>query len=332
MRNNQCESRDRGVSLALLVTMVMASGVVRQASAQNVPADSQTANSAATPTNQPAWLNPAQSLTFSYGAFDLHPRLRSTTIYDDNILFAHNGRQQDVISQVAPGIQILGGDRQTLETYLNQAEYWNYNLNLIRLAPSYLIVRPPESWPDKFLLLDYSPQWQQFGKHSENDSLDQFVTANAVWPMAKLILGIQESFSDTLWLPHKMEYTEFSKTWPTILLYDYCSKQLQLSSPHVLSSDFKVKPVKIQNSHKALLDLVEYYLFSTKELSLCHPDLAKKIVEETVSEKELDETLFEALREDPYFKNFTQYHTSGTEAASLYKQSLLIYDEWFKHG
>ena len=196
MRNNQCESRDRGVSLALLVTMVMASGVVRQASAQNVPADSQTANSAATPTNQPAWLNPAQSLTFSYGAFDLHPRLRSTTIYDDNILFAHNGRQQDVISQVAPGIQILGGDRQTLETYLNQAEYWNYNLNLIRLAPSYLIVRPPESWPDKFLLLDYSPQWQQFGKHSENDSLDQFVTANAVWPMAKLILGIQESFSD----------------------------------------------------------------------------------------------------------------------------------------
>ena len=70
------------------------------------------------------------------------------------------------------------------------------DVNLAYLAASSLVVKPSEDWPDKFLLLDYSPQWQEFGKHSENDSLDQFVTANAVWPMAKLILGVQENYSD----------------------------------------------------------------------------------------------------------------------------------------
>ena len=148
----------------------------------------------------------------------------------------------------------------------------------------------------------------------------------------QIVGKVKESFSDTLWIHHKMEYHEFSKIWPSILLYDYCSKQQQLTAPHVLSSDFKIKPVKIQNSHKALLDLVEYYLFSTKELSMCHPDLSKKIMEEALSERELNETLFEALKKDPYFKNFTQYHTSSAQAASLYKQSLQSYDEWFKNG
>ena len=177
MRKNTRELRglERTPSLLLTMALVTAGGAAGQVSAQNVGADSQTAYST-NPTNQPAWLNPAQSLSFSYGSFDLHPRLRSTTIYDDNILFAHKGRQQDVISQIAPGIQILGGDRQTLETYLNRAEYWNYALNLASLAASSLVVKPSEDWPDKFLLLDYSPQWQEFGKHSENDSLDQFVT------------------------------------------------------------------------------------------------------------------------------------------------------------
>ena len=190
MRKNKRESR--GLEKIPALWLAVAGGVACQASAQDVPSNSQ----AAYPTNQPAWLNPVQPLTLSYGAFDLHPRLRSTTIYDDNILFASRGQQSDVISQVAPGVQILGGDRQTLETYLKQAEYWNYALNLIWLAPSSLIVKPAEDWPDKFLLLDYSPQWQEFGRYSGNNSLDQFVTANAVWPMAKLILGVQENYSD----------------------------------------------------------------------------------------------------------------------------------------
>ncbi len=190
MRKNKCESR--GLEKVPALLLAMAGGVACPVSAQDVPSNTQVAY----PTNQPAWLNSAQPLTLSYGAFDLHPRLRSTTIYDDNILFAHNGRQQDVISQVAPGIQILGGDRQTLETYLNRAQYWNYDLNLISLSTSSLIVQPVEGWPNKFLLLDYSPQWQEFARYSENDSLDQFVTANAVWPMAKLILGVQENYSD----------------------------------------------------------------------------------------------------------------------------------------
>lgn len=190
MRKSKRESR--GLEKVPAFLLAMAGGLACPALAQDVPSNSQ----AAYPTNQPAWLNPAQPLTLSYGAFDLHPRLRSTTIYDDNILFATKGQQSDVISQIAPGMQILGGDRQTLETYLNWAEKRNYGLNLTQLSPASLVIQPAESWPDKFLLLDYSPQWQEFASHSANDSLDQFVTANGVWPMAKLIVGFQENYSD----------------------------------------------------------------------------------------------------------------------------------------
>ena len=192
MRKLKCELHGVESCQVLLAAMVIASGVTHQASAQDASPNSPPA----APANQPAWLNSSQPLTLSYGSFDLHPRLRSTTIYDDNILFSPKGRQQDIINQVAPGIQILGGDRQTLETYLNRAEYWNYSLNLLKLAPSSLIVDSAENWPGKFVLVDYSPQWQKFGKHTENDSLDQFVVANAVWPMAKLILAVQETYSD----------------------------------------------------------------------------------------------------------------------------------------
>ena len=186
-------SHDRNPRPLLLATVALAGMGTSWAVAQEAATDGSQAYYA---TNRPAWLNPSQSLTLSYGAFDLHPRLRSTTIYDDNILYAAQGRQADVISQVAPGVQILGGDRQTLETYLNRAEDRNQLVNLAQLSPSELVISPPENWPDKFLLLDYSPQWQEFARYSGNDSFDQFLTANGVWPMAKLIVGFQENYSD----------------------------------------------------------------------------------------------------------------------------------------
>jgi len=192
-KGTRTRSHDRNPHPLVLATVALASLGSSLATAQEAATDGSQAYYA---TNRPAWLNPSQPLTLSYGSFDLHPRLRSTTIYDDNILFATQGQQSDVISQVAPGVQIRGGDRQTLDTYLEAAEYGNYGLNLTRLSPDSLVIQPDETWPDKFVLLDYSPQWQEFASHSANDSLDQFLTANGVWPMAKLIVGFQENYSD----------------------------------------------------------------------------------------------------------------------------------------
>lgn len=151
-------------------------------------------------TTPPAWLNFSAPPQLSWGAFDFHPHLRTLTVYDDNINFVATGRQMDVINQISPGLQVVGGDRSTLRTYADQDYLLNvdrgYSLNLSRLSTSALIIQSPENWPDKFLVLDYSPQWQFFSHYPGNNSLDQFATANAEWPLAKLVVGFRQDYSD----------------------------------------------------------------------------------------------------------------------------------------
>jgi len=146
------------------------------------------------PTNSPAWLKTTEPRQLTWGAFEFHPRLREGLIYDDNILYSTKNQQSDLINQLAPGIQIVGGDRSSLRSYVSSYEDLNQSLDLTRLTPSWLVLRPLESWPDKFMLLDYSPRWQMFTHHSANDSLDQFLTFNSVWPMSKLVVGIRQDY------------------------------------------------------------------------------------------------------------------------------------------
>jgi hypothetical protein len=162
-------------------------------------ADAQSAaveNQSSQPTNQPAWLNQREAVELSWGAFDFHPRLRESVVYDDNILFATRNKQQALVSQLAPGVQIVGGDRSSLRSYEAWYEERNQSFELTRLTPSWLVLQPVESWPGKFLLLDYSPRWQKFSRHSANDSLDQFLTFNGVWPMAKLVVAVRQDYRD----------------------------------------------------------------------------------------------------------------------------------------
>jgi hypothetical protein len=147
-------------------------------------------------TNQPAWLNPPQPLQLTLGAFDFHPHLRALTVYDDNIEFLAKGKQADIINQISPGVQIVGGDRSTLRTYFDQYADQGYVSDLAALSTSSLVIHSPEIWPDKFLVVDYSTQWQLFGHYTRNDSVDQFVTVNAEWPMAKWVTGFLEDYSD----------------------------------------------------------------------------------------------------------------------------------------
>ena len=161
------------------------------AAAQSIAADA----ASAAPTNAPAWLKTSQPLQLSWGAFDFHPRLREGVVYDDNILFSPQNKESDVINQLAPGLQIVGGDRSSLRSYESSYEDLNQTLDLTRLTPSWLVLRSSESWPDKFMLLDYSPRWQMFTHHSANDSLDQFLTFNTVWPMSKLVVGVRQDYS-----------------------------------------------------------------------------------------------------------------------------------------
>ena len=186
-----------GKVLALLLPLVAAliPWLPSLAVAQSAAVEDQSSQSSQS-TNNPSWLHKAESLKLSWGAFDFHPRLRETMISDDNILYSTKNQQQDFINQVAPGIQIVGGDRSSLNTYSATAEEWNQSFDLTRVNPSWLVLQSSENWPDKFMLLDYSPQWQAFSRHSANDSLDQFLRANAVWPMSKLVIGFRQDYRD----------------------------------------------------------------------------------------------------------------------------------------
>ena len=146
------------------------------------------------PTNSPAWLKTTEPRQLTWGAFEFHPRLREGVVYDDNILFANTNRQSDLINQLSPGIQIIGGDRSSLRSYVSSSKDLNQSLDLTRLTPSSLVLRPSESWPNKFMLLDYSPRWQIYTHHSANDSLDQFLTFNTVWPLSKLVVGVRQDY------------------------------------------------------------------------------------------------------------------------------------------
>ena len=187
-------------ALAALISAVPASARAQSAATENPPGSP--TNSAAAespsgqPTNTPAWLKAGDDTGLSWGAFDFHPRLRESVVYDDNILFSSRNQQSDAINQLSPGIQVVGGDRSSLRSYVTSSEDLNRPFDLTRLTPSWLVLQPSESWPDKFLLLDYSPRWQKFAHHSANDSLDQFLTANAVWPMSKLVVGVRQDYSD----------------------------------------------------------------------------------------------------------------------------------------
>ena len=142
-------------------------------------------------TNAPPWLNSKEPLQLAWRSFELHPHLRTVTFYDDNILYAAKHPQSDLINQISPGVQLLGGDLSTLRQYDPE-----HSLVVAKLSASSVVVQPVESWPDKFISADYSPRWDLYAVHGGNDFLNQFASANAIWPLAKLVVGINQDYSD----------------------------------------------------------------------------------------------------------------------------------------
>ena len=122
------------------------------------------------------------------GPFDFKPRLTTSAVYDDNILIASRDEQSDLIWSVQPAVQVLAGDRSTM------TEYRLLGYDTMQLAPGTFITQPVEGWPGKMLMLDYGPKFNWFTEHSANDSVDHIGSFNALWPMAKAILGFQQEY------------------------------------------------------------------------------------------------------------------------------------------
>ena len=122
------------------------------------------------------------------GPFDFNPRLTIGVVYDDNILIASQNPQSDLIWSVQPAVRVVAGDRSTM------TEYRLLGYDVMYLSPGTFITRPQEGWPGKMLMLDYGPKFNGFTDHSENDSIDQLGGFNALWPLAKAILGVNQGY------------------------------------------------------------------------------------------------------------------------------------------
>ncbi len=170
----------------------------------------------------PSDIPPSPSLSLSdrltdlhLGPFDLHPRLSAGVTYDDNILISPSHQEADFIWSLQPGVQISAGDKLAL------TEFRLADRDAMRLSPGNFITRSPEDWPGRFLLVDYAPKFNWFTDYSANNSVDQLLGMNALWPTGRLILGVQQGYRDERTTVIEAGRRTWQETIPTALLGGY---------------------------------------------------------------------------------------------------------------
>jgi hypothetical protein len=143
-------------------------------------------------TNQPpTTLNPQPSThptELRLGPFDIQPRITTGVTYDDNILLSSQNPESDVIWSLQPAFLAVAGDRLAIEDYKRQYH------NVVGFNPDTFIVRDQAEWPGGAFILDYGPRFNWFSTYDQNDSIDEFLNANLLWPMSKLILGARQQY------------------------------------------------------------------------------------------------------------------------------------------
>jgi hypothetical protein len=114
-----------------------------------------------------------------------------------------------------PAFLAVAGDRLAIEDY--ERTYHN----VVGFSPDTFIITEPETWPGRTLTVDYGPQFNRFTEHTENDSIDEFLHANALWPMGKLILGLRQDYvlQDTTII--EAGRRSWEQTIPTVLMAGY---------------------------------------------------------------------------------------------------------------
>jgi hypothetical protein len=173
--------RPAAVSLLASTTLLVCSARGQEA---NSPSLSNTNPAPAVVSTQAA----NASAGFRLGPLDIQPRVVTGVTYDDNILISSQNRESDVIWSLQPAFLAVAGDRAAIEEY--QRTYHK----VVSFSPDTFVIRPPEDWPGKTLLVDYGPRFNWFTKHTENDCIDEFLNFTALWPIDKLILGVHQGY------------------------------------------------------------------------------------------------------------------------------------------
>lgn len=123
------------------------------------------------------------------GPLHLHPRATTGVTYDDNIELSSDNQKADVIWSIHPGIQAVAGDDAGLITYRDM------NYDVLNISPGDLIVHSPETWPGRVMILDYAPNFKFYDRYTDYNFIDQYATADLIYPMRKLILGFNQNYT-----------------------------------------------------------------------------------------------------------------------------------------
>lgn len=149
------------------------------------------------------------------GPFDIQSRIATAVTYDDNILIASQNPEADLIWSLQPALLAVAGDRTAIEDF--QRTYHN----VVRFSPDTFIITPQSDWPGKALMLDYGPRFNWFTTHTENDSIDQFLNFNALWPVSKIILGVRQEYVQQNATIIEAGRRTWQQTVPTALMSGY---------------------------------------------------------------------------------------------------------------
>src|ERR1035441_6949399 len=132
-------------------------------------------------------LSAAQS-TLRFGGLDLFPHAAGMFSYDDNILISHANPMNDLLWTFSPGLTLAAGN---VGAYLPGSVTLEQLRNLL-----YYSTVDDVSKPSRFFALDYTPSFNVYTLHSENDNTGQSAKFSGAYSLTRLVLSLDADFTD----------------------------------------------------------------------------------------------------------------------------------------
>ena len=147
----------------------------------------------------------AEQSTLRLGGLDLFPHAAGMVSYDDNILISHANPMNDVVWTFSPGLTLAAGN---VGAYLPGSVTLEQLRNLL-----YSSTVDDVSKPSRFFALDYTPSFNVYTLHSENDNTGQSAMFSGAYALTRLALGLDADFAD--------EYVKDAGVGDLIQVYRY---------------------------------------------------------------------------------------------------------------
>ncbi len=128
----------------------------------------------------------AQRGSLRFLGLDLFPRFGSSVRYDNNILIAPANGLGDVIWSLSPALAVTAGD---LGLYLPASA----SLSQLRAMLAYGLI-DDENQPQRFIGVEYQPDFNLYTEHSEFNYVNQTALFSAGYRLSRLSLALDQDY------------------------------------------------------------------------------------------------------------------------------------------